>query len=92
MAQGKVMLPHGAPWTDDLVSELMVFDAGKHDDQVDAASLIGRRLAVLGKGYIPEQERNPQEHIAQLMRPPTFDELLERQTASRKRGESGVHA
>ncbi len=42
LAQGKVMLPHGAPWTDDLVSELMVFDAGKHDDQVDAASLIGR--------------------------------------------------
>ena len=49
MAQGKVMLPHGAPWTDDLVSELMVFDAGKHDDQVDAASLIGRRLAALGR-------------------------------------------
>ncbi len=75
------------------MSELMVFDAGKHDDQVDAASLIGRRLAALGKGYIPQEELDPAEHIVQLMRPPTFDELLARSPATRKRREGGgVHA
>jgi predicted phage terminase large subunit-like protein len=33
MAMGKVYLPKNAPWTTDLVSELLSFPAGKHDDQ-----------------------------------------------------------
>jgi predicted phage terminase large subunit-like protein len=33
MAMGKVYLPRNAPWTTDLVSELLSFPAGKHDDQ-----------------------------------------------------------
>lgn len=43
-AQGKVYLPHNAPWLADFLQELLAFDAGKHDDQVDALGLIGRML------------------------------------------------
>ena len=45
LAQGKVYLPRAAPWTADLVSELMTFPNGAHDDQVDALALFGRMLA-----------------------------------------------
>jgi predicted phage terminase large subunit-like protein len=43
-AMGKVYLPKSAPWLSDFLSELLAFDAGKHDDQVDALGLIGRML------------------------------------------------
>jgi predicted phage terminase large subunit-like protein len=36
---GRVLLPAVAPWLEAYVSELAVFPAGKHDDQVDATSL-----------------------------------------------------
>ncbi len=35
---GHVMLPEGAPWLADLVSEFSAFPVGQHDDQVDALS------------------------------------------------------
>lgn len=44
MSQGKVYLPAHASWTTDLVSELLMFPNGKHDDQVDVLSLFGRML------------------------------------------------
>ena len=34
----------GAPWVDELVSELLRFPAGTHEDQVDVLSLFGRIL------------------------------------------------
>lgn len=43
-SMGKVYLPTHAPWLSDLVSEMLMFDAGKHDDQVDALGLVGRML------------------------------------------------
>lgn len=43
-AQGKVYLPTAAPWVEDFINELLAFDAGTHDDQVDALGLIGRML------------------------------------------------
>jgi len=43
-AMGKVYLPAHAPWTEDLMAELLSFPAGKHDDQVDVLGLIGRIL------------------------------------------------
>jgi len=45
MSQGKVFLPKGAPWVDELESELLRFDAGRYDDQVDVMSLFGRMLS-----------------------------------------------
>ena len=35
---GKVFLLKGAPWLDELRSELLAFPHGRHDDQVDALS------------------------------------------------------
>jgi predicted phage terminase large subunit-like protein len=44
-AMGKVYLPQSAPWLSDFKAELLAFDNGKHDDQVDACGLIGRMLS-----------------------------------------------
>jgi predicted phage terminase large subunit-like protein len=41
---GKVKLPGEAPWLDAFVDEFLRFPAGKHDDQVDASSLVLSRL------------------------------------------------
>lgn len=53
-AMGKVYLPEKAGWVQDFTSELLVFPAGKHDDQVDAFGLIGRMLDELVKGSAPK--------------------------------------
>ena len=47
MAQGKVYFPRHAEWLKDLIAELLVFPAGKHDDQVDVLSLFGRMVDVM---------------------------------------------
>lgn len=52
-AMGKVYLPHNAPWVADFMSELLMFPAGKHDDQVDAIGLIGRMLDTMVGGRTP---------------------------------------
>ena len=44
LAQGKVFLPRHAAWRPALEAELLSFNAGKHDDQVDTLSLFGRML------------------------------------------------
>jgi predicted phage terminase large subunit-like protein len=42
MAQKGLYCPFGADWFSDFRRELLLFDAGKNDDQVDALSLIGQ--------------------------------------------------
>lgn len=59
-AMGKVFLPHSAPWIADLMGELLAFPTGKHDDQVDVLSLIGRLLDVMVGGRKPGQVEKPQ--------------------------------
>lgn len=49
-SMGKVYLPTSAPWLQDFVAELLMFDAGKHDDQVDVMALIGRMLDQMRSG------------------------------------------
>ena len=46
MQAGKVFLPSFAlkPWVADLLGEMLTFPRGKHDDQVDALSLLCRML------------------------------------------------
>jgi len=43
-ANGKVAFPK-APWANDVIDQLVRFPAGKHDDAVDACSLIGRAVS-----------------------------------------------
>lgn len=70
MSAGKVYLPKNAPWLADLVSELLSFPAGRHDDQVDAFSLLGRMLARLMDADVPK--RKPE---IDWVRQPTLAEL-----------------
>lgn len=37
-AQGKIFLPHTAPWKEDFIDEHTQFPRGKHDDQIDAGA------------------------------------------------------
>jgi len=55
-AMGKVYLPRKAPWLEAFTSELLVFPAGKHDDQVDAFGLIGRMLDEMVSASVPKFE------------------------------------
>lgn len=52
-SMGKVYLPHSAPWVADMLSEMLTFPAGKHDDMVDALGLIGRMLDTMVGGRAP---------------------------------------
>lgn len=44
MEQGKVFFPRGAVWVEALVSEMLSFPMGKHDDQVDMLAWIGQMI------------------------------------------------
>ena len=55
-AQGKVYLPRNAAWTAELVREILLFPAGRNDDQVDVLSLFGRMLAKMIPGVVPANE------------------------------------
>jgi phage terminase large subunit-like protein len=41
---GKVKIPKSKPWMADVMAQWLQFPAGRVDDAVDAASLIGRGL------------------------------------------------
>jgi len=53
-SMGKVKLPKNAPWRADLLSQLLRFPAGKHDDAVDVLSLLGRGMEMVTDAT-PEQ-------------------------------------
>lgn len=56
---GKVYFPSKAPWMAAFTSELLMFPAGKHDDQVDAFGLIGRMLDELIPASKPKMDPRP---------------------------------
>ena len=58
-AMKKVYLPNKAPWLADFLSELTMFPAGKHDDQVDSFGLIGRMLDEMVKAHVPKTPTKP---------------------------------
>jgi predicted phage terminase large subunit-like protein len=53
-SMGKVKLPKNAHWKADLLSQLLRFPAGKHDDAVDVLSLLGRGMEMVTDAT-PEQ-------------------------------------
>ncbi len=57
-SQGLLRLPRYAPWTGEVMEELLSFPKGRHDDFVDALSFIGLGLDVIapGQGAIAEAE------------------------------------
>lgn len=64
-----------APWKSDLISEMMSFPVGVHDDQVDALGLAGQLLdrMLAGKPAPPKPEEIPPEHYGKS-RVPTYEE------------------
>ena len=50
---GRVKLPREAPWKPAMVHELLRFDHGRWDDQVDAWGLQGRLIAGMHGGVVP---------------------------------------
>lgn len=59
MALSGLYVPPDAPWRADLLSELMSFPAGKHDDQVDALGLIGQLLDMMLPPARPKPAAKP---------------------------------
>lgn len=57
MAMQGLHVPRGASWLADLVSELMSFPVGSHDDQADALGLAGQLIAKMDMGRTPDDER-----------------------------------
>lgn len=75
-AQGKLYLPRNKDWAHRLVSQMMEFPVGRHDDAVDVLSLFGRILDDSRRPRVaqtPEKQKWPQDL--------TIAELIKRQGA-----------
>ena len=59
MAQHGLYVPANAEWAAEFERELMIFDAGMHDDQVDALGLIGQLLDHIAAGTKPKRDKPP---------------------------------
>lgn len=80
-SMGKVYLPRNAPWTEQLVNEMMRFTGatGDVDDQVDVLALFGRMLAGMQGGVKPPAASKP--------RKPTMNEVWAEHERQNGRGE-----
>lgn len=57
MALDGLYVPIDAPWYEQFISELLVFPAGKNDDQVDALGLAGQLLDKMHAKTMPEKPK-----------------------------------
>lgn len=61
MALSGMYVHSGAPFLSDLVSEMMSFPVGVHDDQVDALGLAGQLMDRMSSGSKPKQQERQLE-------------------------------
>lgn len=78
MAAGKVYFPNTAPWIDALITEMMTFPNGKHDDQVDVLGMFGRMLDDMIAAKKPD---NKQPEAPRL---PTINEIIQRKIRNKE--------
>lgn len=64
MALQGLYLPKAAPWVPGLVSEMLGFPSGRHDDQVDALGLVGQLLDQMVSGSRPRAPKAPTDRWA----------------------------
>ena len=57
MALNGLYVMADAPWLSDLISEMMSFPVGVHDDQVDALGLVGQLIDRMSYGNKPKEEK-----------------------------------
>ena len=75
---GLILLPADASWKEDYLFELMMFPAGKYDDQVDSTSQALAWLAQPGGGYAWLQTMDEVERRRALGDTPPLAELTVR--------------
>lgn len=63
-SMGRVYLPRSAEWLPEFMHELLTFDAGKHDDIVDAFALIGRMLDKMVSAKKEKKKTGPSDRWA----------------------------
>lgn len=66
----QVYFPEDAPWIPDMLQELLRFDSGKHDDDVDALAWIGKMLELFTPVPKPrvEKEKSWKDKLGQYVR------------------------
>lgn len=65
MAMNGLYIHKDAPFLSDLISELMSFPVGVHDDQADALGLVGQLLDRMSAGSKPKEQQ--QKHIVRTV-------------------------
>lgn len=87
MQMCKVYFPSPArcPWMADLIAEFLTFPQGKHDDQVDAASLLCRMLDVMQAPQPAKVEPTLGQRVQAITsKKPTFNDLLQQSRKQRE--------
>jgi predicted phage terminase large subunit-like protein len=67
MASAGLYVQKDAPFLSDLLSEMMSFPVGVHDDQVDALGLVGQLMDRMSAGSRPVAERPQLEVVGQTL-------------------------
>lgn len=70
MALQGLRVARDAPWLSDLISELMSFPVGVHDDQADALGLVGQLIDRMELGAKPKADPRTNITIGDIIAPP----------------------
>jgi len=80
VSMGKVYLPHGKEWAQDVIRQLLRFPAGVLDDKVDVCGLLGRAINQTWAAKLPKKKP-----IIPIGQQPTLNERLARQKKPKSR-------
>lgn len=73
MAMSGLYLPRKAAWVPGLVSEMLGFPSGKHDDQVDMLGLVGQLMNKMVPGSVPSRSSEKRDRWSKAFEKDTVD-------------------